>query len=154
MNHAFCQSIDKMNGFGSIHEPFLVLVDFECEKPIVFSLSSINAEWLRYNFRGVTNFVAEPLSKSLVFEKQPVSFQRYQTGFDAVKRELNYGNTFLLNLTFPTPIRCNLSLQEMHQIGSAPYRLWYKDEFVVFSPECFVITSYSIHYTKLYDVIH
>jgi len=53
-------------------------------------------------------------------------------------RQINAGNTYLLNLTFPTQIETNLSLKEIFYNSRAKYKIWYKDKFVVFSPETFV----------------
>ena len=49
-----------------------------------------------------------------------------------------YGNSFLLNLTFSTPLECNFSLEEIYHCSIAPFRLYLENELVVFSPEQFV----------------
>ena len=54
------------------------------------------------------------------------------------------GNTYLLNLTFPTPVESNLSLREIYFRSKAIYKIWYRDHFVVFSPESFVRISNGI----------
>jgi para-aminobenzoate synthetase component 1 len=51
------------------------------------------------------------------------------------------GNTYLLNLTFPTKLKTNSSLLELFYHARAPYKLYFKDKFIVFSPECFVKTE-------------
>ena len=43
-----------------------------------------------------------------------------------------------MNLTFRTPIDINLTLREIFAVSQAPYKLLYDENFVVFSPECFV----------------
>jgi para-aminobenzoate synthetase component 1 len=43
-----------------------------------------------------------------------------------------------LNLTFPTKIECNLSLEEIFNRSEAKYKMLFKDQFVVFSPEIFI----------------
>jgi para-aminobenzoate synthetase component 1 len=48
------------------------------------------------------------------------------------------GDSFLLNLTFPTEIETNLKLKEIYFRSNAKYKLLYKDKFVVFSPEPFI----------------
>ena len=55
-----------------------------------------------------------------------------------VVRQINNGNSYLLNLTFPTPISSNLTLEELFHVARAPYKLLFKDQFIVFSPECFI----------------
>ena len=51
---------------------------------------------------------------------------------------IRLGNTYLLNLTFKTKIQTRLSLPEIFEHSNAPYKLLYKNQFVVFSPEAFV----------------
>ena len=55
-----------------------------------------------------------------------------------MKRNILHGNSYLLNLTFPTKINTNLSLHDIYQRSDAKYKLLKQDEFVVFSPECFI----------------
>jgi para-aminobenzoate synthetase component 1 len=58
-----------------------------------------------------------------------------------VVSHIQKGDSFLLNLTFPTEIEINLTLSEIFDLASAPYKLLLEDEFVLFSPECFVRIS-------------
>ena len=48
------------------------------------------------------------------------------------------GNSYLTNLTYPTKINTNLSLDEIYHFSEAKYKLKYKENFVCFSPERFV----------------
>jgi para-aminobenzoate synthetase component 1 len=76
--------------------------------------------------------------RNFYFRKHPVEFSRYTEAFDRVTEAINRGDTFLLNLTFPTQLDTNLTLDHIFQSGHARYRLKFKDQFVVFSPETFV----------------
>jgi para-aminobenzoate synthetase component 1 len=51
------------------------------------------------------------------------------------------GNTYLLNLTLPTKISSDYTLLELFYQAQAPFKLYFKDLFIVFSPECFVRTK-------------
>ena len=51
---------------------------------------------------------------------------------------LNQGNSYLVNLTFPTPVKTVFSLEEIFRYSRAPYKLLVPGRFVVFSPEPFV----------------
>lgn len=73
------------------------------------------------------------------FEKHPPSFDKYLNGFNKVQHHIRAGNTYLLNLTFRSPVLTNLTLDEIFLHSSAKFRLLYKDKFVVFSPETFII---------------
>ena len=44
----------------------------------------------------------------------------------------------MLNLTFPTPIECNYSLQDIFIQSRASFKLYLENELVVFSPERFI----------------
>ena len=48
------------------------------------------------------------------------------------------GNTYLLNLTFPTKLKTNCTLEEIFYFAEAKYKLYFEDKFVVFSPETFI----------------
>jgi para-aminobenzoate synthetase component 1 len=58
--------------------------------------------------------------------------------FERVIEHLKKGNSYLVNLTFPTPIDTNLTLAGIYNLSEAPYKLLYDDRFVVFSPESFI----------------
>jgi len=72
------------------------------------------------------------------FKAFPPAFAEYQNAFDKVKTQIGLGNSYLLNLTFESPIATNLSLAEIYNLSLAPYKLLFKNRFVVFSPETFV----------------
>jgi len=77
---------------------------------------------------------------------QPVSFKRYKKAFFDVIEEIKNGNTYLLNLTFPSKIKTNCNLLEIFNYSKAPFKLYFKDKFVCFSPERFV----TIRKNKIY----
>ncbi len=53
----------------------------------------------------------EPIS----FTKLPVDRERYREAFSLVKDQILYGNSFLLNLTFPTRVKSSYNLEEIFQ---------------------------------------
>jgi para-aminobenzoate synthetase component 1 len=53
-------------------------------------------------------------------------------------KNLRLGNSFLTNLTFPTPIFSNLSLKDFFFMSKAPFKLWINGKFTFYSPEKFV----------------
>ena len=71
-------------------------------------------------------------------KKKPVSFSKYSKAFDIIQDGQKDGYSYLANLTFPTEIKINLSLKEIYLYSRAKYKIWYKDLFVVFSPETFI----------------
>ncbi len=140
MNLNRISAVNLMNTYGKKKIPFLFIVDFEMEQPIILRFNEINSSNLLFNINGIKNYKEEQLSiKPVLFDRYPVSFDTYRKAFDNVISELNAGNTYLLNLTFPTKIETNLSLREIFYRSNAKYKLIYNDKFVVFSPETFVV---------------
>jgi len=114
------------------------MIDFEMKKPIVYPLDELPKE-IRYNLNGDSNHEAEDAETSeFKFEPNPISKSEYTKAFNLVKDHLQYGNTFLLNLAFPTEVNTNLNLEEIYKRSQAKYKLHVEDQLVVFSPEIFV----------------
>ncbi|MCX7797751.1 MAG: aminodeoxychorismate synthase component I [Melioribacter sp.] len=130
-------AIDLMNEYGKNKIPFLFIIDFEMERPIVLKLTEIDKSEILYEF-GNESCKKNSISKEILLKKFPVSYEIYKSVFDKVYKEIYSGNTYLINLTFPTRIELNLSLKELFEISRAKYKLYYKNEFLVFSPETFV----------------
>ncbi|MBW6490061.1 MAG: aminodeoxychorismate synthase component I [Lentimicrobium sp.] len=134
------QAYDTMNHLGKLGIPFLFIIDFECESPLVIPLKDVNENDILYNFKGFTNVkqIFGEETSPLEFAKAPIDFDIYRKSFSKVIMELNFGNSYLLNLTFPTPITINRTLEQIFHQSSAPYRLLFRDKFTFFSPEPFV----------------
>ena len=129
----------KMNELGSARVPFFFLFDFNLRQAQVIPLSEISTEEILYQFNDYSNVGALTSSNTLShFKKYPISELVYQRAFQQVKDAIQAGNSYLTNLTMPTRIETNLSLQDIFLQSEAPYRLWLRDQFVCFSPEPFV----------------
>jgi para-aminobenzoate synthetase component 1 len=131
---------DQMNVWGKERRPFLFVLDYTLQEPLFFPFDEMDGSQVFFNINGFTNHDEKkwPPSNDVQFSKKPVPFTEYERAFNKVLRELEYGNSFLLNLTFSTPIECNLSLREIFERSKARYRLCLDDRFVCFSPETFV----------------
>lgn len=134
------QATQRMNNLGSQNIPFFFMIDYEMKQPVILTLEELNSENIFYKINDKSNFSfgKSLYEKPLYLEKYPISFSEYQHSFEIVHRGLLRGDSFLTNLTKPTPIKINLSLQEIFQRSSAKYQLYFKDKFVLFSPEIFV----------------
>ncbi|OHD05126.1 MAG: aminodeoxychorismate synthase component I [Spirochaetes bacterium GWD1_27_9] len=131
--------IEKLNYFGKNRIPFLFIIDFDKINPLVIPISEINNGEILFNIKGFKNYdFNQKLDKDIILKKYPMSFDNYKIAFDKVNKEFYKGNTFLLNLTFPTKIELNLNLREIFFHSVAKYKLFFYDKFVVFSPECFI----------------
>jgi len=129
-----------MNQWGRARVPFLFVIDFLANQPFALPLNEVSPDELQYNFNGQTNFEPTPNSAKpcLVFQKKPVSFADYQPRFEQVVGHIRRGDSFLVNLSTPTPVEINLDLKTIFEQSQARYRLWWKNHFTCFSPEIFV----------------
>jgi para-aminobenzoate synthetase component 1 len=130
----------QINSWGRQRIPFLLLVDFELSDVQLMPLADIDPNVVRYRFHQQTNHGPDFYSSKepLQWETDFVSPERYQQAFERVQQGLHRGDSFLTNLTFPTSIQTNWSLRDVYNHTQARYQLWWKDQFVVFSPEIFV----------------
>jgi para-aminobenzoate synthetase component I len=133
------EAIKTMNELGSCRVPFLFVIDFLMQSPIVIPLNAINSNSILYDVEGISNYSSVPVPRHKIISKKfPISFERYTVAFENVKRNIHEGNSYLLNLTFPTRIEINKDLREIFFLCKAKYKLWMENKFVVFSPESFV----------------
>jgi len=117
------------------------MFDFEAKRPVIVQLDDLEHLDVLLDTPIFSNWKNEKIRQrdaEIEFEKFPISFEDYKPKFDRIINELNFGNSYLINLTQPTPISTNLSLQEIFETSDAKFKLRYKDQFVVFSPERFV----------------
>jgi para-aminobenzoate synthetase component I len=130
----------EMNGLGAAGTPFIFLLDFELKRPYVRALSQVQSEELVFAVGGQTNFIPPPgqteVPTSLMHD--PVSFEQYYSAFEQVLSEIQYGNSFLCNLTIRTPIKSELNLVQVFAHSVGRYRVCMPGKFVCFSPETFV----------------
>ena len=127
--------IDKMNDLGQRRIPFIFILDFELKKPVILNIGQITED-IYYKFNDVKNYQLSGIKqKNLQFDIFPINYKKYAEAFDRVIKEIQFGNSFLLNLTFATEIKTNYSLKELFDISHAKYKLYFKDEFIVSSPE-------------------
>ena len=131
-----------MDRFGASGTPFLFIIDFAMVNPIVLPLSQVDPAQILYDIDGFSNsdnvYTRNDHVAPFVLKKYPINYVKYKKAFDLVHRQFVLGNTFLLNLTFPTPIEISLDAQEIYSYSRARYRLYVNGRFLVFSPECFV----------------
>jgi para-aminobenzoate synthetase component 1 len=133
---------EQLNRWGALRMPFVFLIDFECQKPLCWSLNETIKEF-EFNFNGFSNILTNSHSKDYLeknndFIKYPIPFEAYQSKFNYVKKEIEFGNSFLVNLTAPTKVETNLSLETIARLSKSKYVCYLKDQFVSFSPETFI----------------
>lgn len=130
---------ELMNAFGSNYQPFLFGIDYEVKNGFFLEPAAASEKGIYFNINGLGNQLSSDEKTSIInLVKHPVDQSLYIKAFGIVHRNLIEGNSYLTNLTFPTAIDLNIKLPEVFSRSIARYRLLYKDEFVVFSPEIFV----------------
>lgn len=127
----------KMNQMGEKKQPFLFLVDFEMNHPEIYPLHPHFDDNILYDIDGFSN-TGNRTGNIITLKSRPVSFDKYEQAFRRVQYEEWQGNSYLTNLTFKTPIETSFSLKDIFYAAKAPYKLFFKDKFVVFSPEAFI----------------
>ncbi|MFA3782169.1 aminodeoxychorismate synthase component I [Melioribacteraceae bacterium 4301-Me] len=137
MKNSIGTAIKLMNEYGRECVPFLFIIDFEMEKPVIVKLNEAASLNIYYEINELA-INAEKTKEDITLKKFPISFSTYKKAFKRVYDEIYAGNTYLINLTFPTKIETNLTLSDIYLKSRAKYKLLYKNEFVVFSPETFV----------------
>lgn len=136
-----------LNEWGKKRDPFIFLIDFECQHPIAWKLSEIGDK-VRFVFPTSSNTSKKTHhTESIELTTAPIDLLTYKKMFDYVKDEIEYGNSFLTNLTCRTPVIINLTLEQLFDCTSAKYSFYLKNEFVCFSPETFI----QIHDNKIYS---
>jgi len=137
------QWLAKKEGFEEIDRlsqkriPFLFLTSYDGEKVFAQALDDLDDN-IFYKLENWRNYSVKKRTKDFTFSKSPVNFNTYKNALDLVLEEIRSGNTYLLNLTFKTPIESSLTLQEIFTYARAKFKLYFKDEFICFSPERFV----------------
>jgi para-aminobenzoate synthetase component I len=134
----------EMNEMGELQTPFLFVLDFELQQPLVVPLYALNSEEIVYsmndNFLEYRNYYRfTPLGlPELKIKKSPIPFKKFNQAFEFVSGNLKNGNSFLTNLTAETKIESNWDLETLFYTCRAKYKLFWKNKFLCFSPETFV----------------
>ncbi|MEJ2499670.1 MAG: aminodeoxychorismate synthase component I [Campylobacterales bacterium] len=122
----------KINTLCSQSIPCLFITDFEGNHLSCYSLDELETENIEFSFKG----------KGLIHKNtltiHPVRFEKYKEKLERVKEYIRGGETYLLNLTQPTPIETDETLASIYAKANAPFKLRFKDQFVCFSPEKFI----------------
>ena len=127
-----------MNRLGQEKVPFLFMVDFEMMNPVIIRLNEVDPREILYSIDGFTNAISKTNPGNIKIDKSPGSLLDYKKKFDKVLAHLEYGDTFLTNLTVATEVALSCSLHDIFYQSEAKYKLLYKNHFSVFSPEMFV----------------
>jgi len=133
--------LTEMNLMASKGNPFLFIIDYELNTGILLPLEACAENGIFYDIEGDSNFNYSANKSKISITPNPIPFPEYQKSFKFIQDQIHAGNSYLTNLTVSTPVTVNSNFLEIFQSSKAPYKLLYKDQFLVFSPECFVKIS-------------
>ena len=133
---------EKSARFLENGQPFLFIINFDKSKALAYSFDEAYENDIVFDINGISNvqngYQDKKTSIIPTIDVEPFPFKSYLEGFEKVVQNLKAGNSFLVNLTFPSKISSPLDLKSVFGKAHAPYKLLYKDQFVCFSPECFI----------------
>ncbi len=125
---------DTLSSLISEGIPTFFYTDFKGDTLFCCPIDELETHDIEFSFENTLHPTNNPHRPQII----PVAKNDYKQKFDLVQHHLRLGNTYLLNLTQPTPLYSPYSLQEIYTMAHAPFKLRVKDEFVTFSPEAFI----------------
>ncbi|HIM94157.1 MAG TPA: aminodeoxychorismate synthase component I [Campylobacterales bacterium] len=129
--------MDKITKLAQQREPFLFVLSYDLKDKFIEPLNNLDDD-IFFKIGNQRNYPKTPIDREYFLKKHPLPFMEYKNSLDKIIEQICLGNTYLLNLTFKTPIETNLSLKEIFTYARAKYKLYFKDEFICFSPEKFI----------------
>ena len=136
MHKAFIRRVKKL---CQNNTPFFFTVDFEKQFPQVFTWEEAAEKGFYFSINGQRNFSPkEKIKLNTEIKIKPILKDRYSVAFKKAIAAIKHGDSFLMNLTFPTEIELNCQLEDVFFQAKSPYKLYKKNTFTVFSPECFI----------------
>jgi para-aminobenzoate synthetase component 1 len=110
------------------------------QKPKAWRINEIKSDELLFEINGFSNGPKSKIGKNASFNLEIESSldTQYESKFSRVMHYLNRGDSFVTNLTIKTKIHTNHTLHELFYLVNARYKIWYKEKFLVFSPEIFI----------------
>jgi len=129
--------MEKINRLARKREPFLFVLSYDLKEQFVQPLKDLDSD-IFYKIGNQRNYPQTALNKKFYLHKSPLEFKEYNNSLTHVLNKIRSGDTYLLNLTFRTPIESNLSLKEIFTFAQAKYKLYFKNQFICFSPEKFI----------------
>jgi para-aminobenzoate synthetase component 1 len=142
MKYSKSKAKHKMNALGLAQVPFLFAIDFEMNEIEIVEEDEFKNSNINFHIEGFREYPVQPTSvKKPVQSFIPFDYKAYEHGFNIVQNNIQHGNSYLLNLTYRSQIELNCKLEEIFNASSAKYRIFWKDRFVVFSPETFIKIS-------------
>lgn len=139
MQNTPSQQFEKMNLLSTRKEAFFFVINFLGTEVRLFTTDELNSADINIDFPNFKKHTHQnPIQKNFSFQSFPTTLEEYKKGFDIVQNNLKLGNSYLTNYTTKTPIQTSLDLLDIFNFSKAKYKLFYQNQFVVFSPETFI----------------
>ena len=159
--------VEQLNQWGREKKPFVFLIDFEQKKPLAWPVDNC-PDWFQFKFTKASSvkkelqnsntidqtfssvdnkdvnsvennsFINKAQQSNGLLIKHPINTSDYQYKFNQVMDALHKGDSFLMNLTIPTPVQNTVNFQTYFDHAKSKYVVWLKNDFIAFSPETFI----------------
>src|SRR5699024_9722686 len=98
-----------MDDYFSEKIPFFLIIDYLGKQFEVCRLNDCLANGILFSTSTKKNHEIgiNKTKKPLRWDKKPISSERYKIQFEKVKKAIQRGDSYLLNLTCDTPVECN-----------------------------------------------
>jgi para-aminobenzoate synthetase component 1 len=131
------EGFEYINLLGQNRTPFFFIISYDKTKIFAQALNELDED-IFYKLEDWRNYPVKKREKDFTFSKSSVNFSQYENAFEQILEEIRSGNTYLLNLTFKTSIQSSFNLEEIFTYARAKFKLYFKGQFICFSPERFV----------------
>lgn len=130
--------------YSACGKPFFIAVDFEMQRALFYPADSI-PETIHIECGAFSCHSLEAQADTPELSATPQPFGVYKQGFEYIQRQIQAGDSYLVNYTVATDITSTASLAQIYAAASARFKLLVDGEFAVFSPEPFIsITGQTI----------
>ena len=131
----------RIDALGAGGEDFFFLISFDRKQILAEPLNQL-PEKLLFRLEEWDN-EPDSFQESAQKSRKPIrisppDYADYLKAFENVIEEIRRGNTYLLNLTFESPVETDSSLTGIYHAAQAPYKLHLPGTFTCFSPEKFI----------------
>jgi len=147
---------EKINTLGASKTPFLFCINYAADDGFVHELDSIPHD-IAFYVDGISYGNTEKSKTPTIIRTLPQDKQAYNLKINTVKEKIAAGDIYMANLTCPTKIELNGSLEDIFCSSTSEFRLLFKDKFVISSPEAFIeiderkISTYPMKGTAVFD---
>lgn len=129
---------EKINRLYNESRPFFFAINYEMSEGYLLENPQSQSE-IYFDFPTAKNKTSQPLTNvDVEFEVIPNNRESYKSKFENLQKYLQNGEISYANLTERTPIKTNLSLENIFSLSNSLYQIYVPNRFVCFSPERFV----------------